>query len=121
MEDGEAHLFAPAAQVLLVCCWRTMKEVALLLGELSHNNAPTNSVVVQQESSLLSSEQVRNHLLLLLLLLLSSSLLSLLLLLLLLFITAIIISICKLSDVRFSSNMIGSLFLAYGQCPPHGR
>ena len=28
---------APASQLLLVCCWRTMKEVALLLGELSEN------------------------------------------------------------------------------------
>lgn len=28
---------APASQLLLVCCWRTMKEIALLLGELAEN------------------------------------------------------------------------------------
>lgn len=33
----EGHIKAPAAQILLVCCWRTMKEVALLLGELVEN------------------------------------------------------------------------------------
>lgn len=33
----ESHVMAPAAQILLVCCWRTMKEVALLLGELVEN------------------------------------------------------------------------------------
>ena len=31
--------FAPKAQILLVCCWRAMKEVSLLLGELT-NRAP---------------------------------------------------------------------------------
>ncbi|XP_022790978.1 thyroid adenoma-associated protein homolog isoform X3 [Stylophora pistillata] len=33
----ESHIKAPASQILLVCCWRTMKEVALLLGELVEN------------------------------------------------------------------------------------
>jgi hypothetical protein len=27
--------FAPKAQILLVCCWRAMKEVSLLLGEIT--------------------------------------------------------------------------------------
>jgi len=33
----EGQIIAPASQILLVCCWRTMKEVALLLGELAEN------------------------------------------------------------------------------------
>lgn len=35
LESGAVK--APASQLLLVCCWRTMKEVALLLGELAEN------------------------------------------------------------------------------------
>ncbi|XP_028408527.1 thyroid adenoma-associated protein homolog [Dendronephthya gigantea] len=39
MVDGEspevAESFAPKAQILLVCCWRAMKEVSLLLGEIT--------------------------------------------------------------------------------------
>lgn len=46
---------APASQLLLVCCWRTMKEVALLLGELSEN-APLQ--VGNSKHSLLTAKQV---------------------------------------------------------------
>lgn len=35
LESGSVK--APASQLLLVCCWRTMKEVALMLGELAEN------------------------------------------------------------------------------------
>ena len=58
MEGDGTHLFAPTSQLLLVCCWRTMKEVALLLGELSHGIAPIADVIALREKSLLSSEQV---------------------------------------------------------------
>ena len=33
--DEEFDNFAPKAQILLVCCWRAMKEVSLLLGEIT--------------------------------------------------------------------------------------
>ena len=46
---------APASQLLLVCCWRTMKEVALLLGELAEN-APLQ--VGNTKNGLLTATQV---------------------------------------------------------------
>ena len=51
----ESQIRAPAAQILLVCCWRTMKEVALLLGELAEN-APIQ--VGNSRHILLTAEQV---------------------------------------------------------------
>lgn len=48
--------FAPKAQILLVCCWRTMKEVSLLLGEIT-KRAPVKEP--NQKHGLLSFEQVK--------------------------------------------------------------
>jgi hypothetical protein len=47
--------FAPKAQILLVCCWRAMKEVSLLLGEIT-KRAPVKEK--DQSYGLLSFEQV---------------------------------------------------------------
>ena len=47
--------FAPKAQILLVCCWRAMKEVSLLLGELT-NRAPVMRKV--ESFGLLNFKQV---------------------------------------------------------------
>ena len=52
---GTGHVMAPTAQILLVCCWRTMKEVALFLGELAEN-APIRIGVSQ--GGLLTVNQV---------------------------------------------------------------
>ena len=49
-------MFAPVAQVLLVCCWRTMKEVALLLGELAQQ-APV-MLHEEDDNGLLTPRQV---------------------------------------------------------------
>lgn len=53
LEEGQIR--APASQILLVCCWRTMKEVALLLGELAEN-APIR--VCNSKHGLLTPKQV---------------------------------------------------------------
>ena len=53
LEEGQ--MMAPASQILLVCCWRTMKEVALLLGELAEN-APIQ--VCNSKDGLLTPKQV---------------------------------------------------------------
>ncbi|XP_078352490.1 tRNA (32-2'-O)-methyltransferase regulator THADA-like isoform X2 [Oculina patagonica] len=53
----ESQIRAPAAQILLVCCWRTMKEVALLLGELAEN-APIQ--VVNGRHGLITAKQLGN-------------------------------------------------------------
>ncbi|KAJ7373357.1 hypothetical protein OS493_012949 [Desmophyllum pertusum] len=53
----ESHIKAPAAQILLVCCWRTMKEVALLLGELA-DNAPLQ--VANNRNGLFTAQQLCN-------------------------------------------------------------
>lgn len=50
-----SNIQAPASQLLLVCCWRTMKEVALLLGELAEN-APLQ--VDNSTHGLLTAKQV---------------------------------------------------------------
>ena len=51
--NEEFDHIAPKAQILLVCCWRAMKEVSLLLGEITKN-----SPVKKDESfGLLSFEQ----------------------------------------------------------------
>ncbi|EDO39110.1 predicted protein, partial [Nematostella vectensis] len=44
-------VFTPSSQALLVCCWRTMKEVALLLGDLVQN--------ISDDSGLLTADQVK--------------------------------------------------------------
>ncbi|XP_048585812.1 thyroid adenoma-associated protein homolog isoform X2 [Nematostella vectensis] len=47
----KSPVFTPSSQALLVCCWRTMKEVALLLGDLVQN--------VSDDSGLLTADQVK--------------------------------------------------------------
>ena len=51
----EGQMIAPASQILLVCCWRTMKEVALLLGELAEN---ASLQVCNSKHGLLTPKQV---------------------------------------------------------------
>ena len=53
--DEEFDNFAPKAQILLVCCWRAMKEVSLLLGEIT-KRAPVKKN--DQSSGLLTFRQV---------------------------------------------------------------
>lgn len=53
LEEGQ--MMAPASQILLVCCWRTMKEVALLLEELAEN-APIQ--LCNSKHGLLTPKQV---------------------------------------------------------------
>lgn len=54
-DGAEEGIFNPSSQILLVCCWRTMKEVALLLGDLVQS-APIKTD--ETMSGLLTSEQV---------------------------------------------------------------
>ncbi|KAK3745523.1 hypothetical protein QZH41_009923, partial [Actinostola sp. cb2023] len=53
-EGDDSQVFNASSQVLLTCCWRTMKEVALLLGD-TVQNAP----IGKDTTGLLTSEQVR--------------------------------------------------------------
>ncbi|XP_031550253.1 thyroid adenoma-associated protein homolog [Actinia tenebrosa] len=52
-DPTSSEVFNNSSQVLLVCCWRTMKEVALILGDIVQN-APIKA----EESGLLTPKQV---------------------------------------------------------------
>ena len=56
-ENEDFEDFAPKSQILLVCCWRAMKEVSLLLGEITkrapvrHENASYGLLSFHQVST----------------------------------------------------------------------
>ena len=57
-DGGEGYRVT--AQMVLVCCWRSMKEVAMMLGELCQSLPLQYNHADGAHSGLVTEEQVRN-------------------------------------------------------------
>lgn len=58
--DGEAYRVT--AQMVLVCCWRTMKEVSMLLGHLCHSMTLYCPLTHPDSRGVIAEDQVRHTL-----------------------------------------------------------